>query len=200
MNGSVNRPIVEGDNTQILRASMRSDGISPPDCNSIIEAATQILRRCLRPGITGSVQGLIYGNIQSGKTAVIIAVIALGIDNGYRDFVVLTSNLNALYQQTLDRIQASMHSCEVFGKRDFNRTGNRQVGAHVPVIFVSQKGTHPLPRLTNAIEQLGRQSSSFLVIDDEADQASLDTNVNNDRAPSSINAAISNLRTNVSFG
>ncbi|WP_156119687.1 DEAD/DEAH box helicase family protein [Leptolyngbya sp. KIOST-1] len=186
------RQVVEGTTVQNLRQTMLLEGIAESDCNVIFTTATNILTRCVAPEETGSSQGLIYGNIQSGKTAVIIAVIALGLDNGHQNFVVLTSDLNDLYIQTLNRIQSSLHNCHVLEKQDFKQPPN--LNPSIPLIFVSSKNPTVLPRLTAAIDQLGRNENNFLIIDDEADQASLDTNINNNRPPSSVNREITNLR------
>lgn len=187
-----NHQISEGTTVQSLRQIMLQDGIAAPDCDVIFTTAANILSRCIAPENVGSSKGLIYGNIQSGKTAVIIALIALGLDNGHQNFVVLTSDLNDLYEQTLNRIQSALHTCHVLNKQDFRQPPN--LNPSIPLIFVSSKNRTVLPRLTNTINQLNRNSYNFLIIDDEADQASLDTNVNNNQPPSSVNTAITNLR------
>ena len=193
--GSI-QSISEGSTTQSLRQEMQQNGIASSDCDVIVRTAINILNKCVSLGEEGSTQGLIYGNIQSGKTAVIIAAIAIGLDNGYENFVVLTSDLNDLYQQTFDRIQSSLHGARVLGKMDFrNPTG---IAQNVPLIFVSSKNVTVLPRLATAIDQLGRNAENFLIIDDEADQASLNTNVNNDRPLSGVNREIIELRNSLS--
>jgi hypothetical protein len=49
--------------------------------------------------------GLLYGRIQSGKTAAMIATSALSIDNGFRVVIVMTSNYIELVNQTLARFR-----------------------------------------------------------------------------------------------
>lgn len=98
-----------GDNIQNLSDYLqREESISSDDFKNILNDATDILKYCIAPNEIGSTQGLIYGHIQSGKTAVIITTLALAADNGYRNFIVMTSNLNDIYDQTLDRIQRSL--------------------------------------------------------------------------------------------
>jgi hypothetical protein len=150
-----------------------------------------VFNRCQVVSIPGSTQGLIYGNIQSGKTAVILTLMAYAIDNGIRNFIVLTSDLNDLYNQTLQRIQQAMNSAVVLSKSNFSHTG---VGLFVPVIFVSSKNSTVLSRLNTALQNSQRTTSTFAIIDDEADQASLNTNVNVLRPPSGVNQGIVNLR------
>jgi len=44
---------------------------------------------------------------------------ALAADNGYSNFIVMTSNLNDIYEQTLHRIKGALDSFQVFGKKEF---------------------------------------------------------------------------------
>ena len=52
--------------------------------------------------------GLIYGLVQSGKTGVLTVTGAIGADEGYRTIMILTSDNDPLYEQTLGR--AHSHS------------------------------------------------------------------------------------------
>jgi hypothetical protein len=170
----------------------QEEHISGQDFDNILLVATEVLRRCVALDERGTEKGLIYGNIQSGKTAVIITTMALALDNGYRNFVVLTADLNDLYQQTLDRIQRSLHGLSVLGKRDFTSTSAQN--SNVPWVLISTKNPTMLPRLSRFISNSNRQNQTFIIIDDEADQASLNTNTNNNRPPSTVNREIANLR------
>ena len=58
-----------------------------------LAAARRVLTYLPAPGRgTASPTGLILGRIQAGKTMGIISTIALAADNGYRMFIVLTSD------------------------------------------------------------------------------------------------------------
>jgi hypothetical protein len=182
-----------GTNISNLREYLqREENISHQDFSNILTDATDILQRCINPGQVNSTQGLIYGHIQSGKTAVIITTLALAVDNGYRNFIVMTSDLNDIYNQTLERIQRSLDGFEVLGKRSFQRyTGNPVT----PLVLVSSKNTKVLSKVSALVQRLAWQSQTTLIIDDEADQASLDTNINVPNRPvSAINREITNLR------
>jgi len=183
-----------GDNISNLRDYLqREESISSQDFDNILQDATNILQRCISPSQASSTQGLIYGHIQSGKTAVIITTLALAADNGYRNFIVMTSDLNDIYNQTLDRIKRSLDSFEVLGKSDFQRySGSSSV---MPLTLVSSKNPKVLKKVSSLIQRLAWQSQTTMIIDDEADQASLDTSVNkpNTRA-SSVNLEITNIR------
>jgi hypothetical protein len=186
-------PTNPGSNIASLREYLqREENISFQDFDNILIDATSILQRCVDPGQSSSVQGLIYGNIQSGKTAVIITTLALAADNGYTNFIVMTSNLNDIYNQTLERIQRSLDGFEVLGKRSFQRYTGSPV---TPLVLVASKGVPVLRKVSNLVQRLNWQNRTTLIIDDEADQASLNTNVNDPNRPaSSINREITNLR------
>ncbi len=186
-----------GNNITNLREYLqREENISSQDFDNILRDSTDILQRCINPGQASYTQGLIYGYVQSGKTAVIITTLALAADNGYRNFIVMTSDLNDIYNQTLERIQRSLDGFEVLGKRDFQRYMGNPV---TPLVLVSSKNTKVLSRVSTLVQRLAWQDQTTLIIDDEADQASLDTNVNDPNRPASaINQGITNLRQTLS--
>lgn len=189
----INSP--QGENVTNLREYLNDEeNISYEDFEKIIQTAIEIFERCLSPNEPGSVQGLIYGHIQSGKTSVILTTIALAADNGYTNFIVMTSNLNDIYEQTLDRIKSSLDSFQVFGKKEFRRN-NPGENYGMPLVLVSSKHPGRLHDTSHIIQQLHWQNSSVMIIDDEADQASLNTNINQQEKPTSaVNQAIVNLR------
>lgn len=188
----INSP--QGENITNLREYLHDEeNISYQDFHNILQTAIEIFERCLDPGELGAVQGLIYGHIQSGKTSVILTTIALAADNGYTNFIVMTSNLNDIYQQTLDRVKSSLDSFQVWGKNEFNNNPGDNHG--MPLVLVSSKHQARLGDVSNIIQELHWQNLSVMIIDDEADQASLDTNINQqDRPTSAVNQAIVNLR------
>jgi len=170
----------------------REEGISSADFENILRDAIDIFQRCLPPQQQELVKGLIYGYVQSGKTAVLITTIALAADNGYRNFIVLTSDIVDLYEQTLTRIKKSLNF-EVLGKKDFNRYSG--VDVHSVRVLVSSKNSKILPKLANLVQDLEWKDESTIIIDDEADQASLNTNINKpDTSASKIYTEILNLR------
>ena len=182
-----------GSNIKNLRDYLRrEENISISDFENILRDAVDIFQRCLPNQEQGLVKGLIYGYVQSGKTAVIITTMALAADNGYKNFIVLTSDIVDLYEQTLTRIKKSLHF-EVLGKKDFNRYSGMDV--HSVRVLVSSKNSKILPKLGNLVQSLEWKDESTIIIDDEADQASLNTNINKpNNNPSKIYTEILNLR------
>ncbi|MBP0010039.1 MULTISPECIES: Z1 domain-containing protein [unclassified Roseofilum] len=184
----------DGDNVLNLREYLYDEEhIAYSDFEQILETSCEIFRRSLEPNTVGSCKGLIYGHIQSGKTSVILTTMALAADNGYSNFIVMTSNLNDIYEQTLHRIKGALDSFQVFGKKEFRNGIEFSHG--FPVVLVASKHQGILGRVLQRTEELNWHNQSVLIIDDEADQASLDTNINNPLRPTSrVNQAIINLR------
>ena len=98
--------LTSGNHIQNLQDYLRrEENISTQDFENILKDAQDIFKRCLPVGKTGAIKGLIYGHVQSGKTAIILTTMALAADNGYSNFIVLTSNINDLYDQTQEELK-----------------------------------------------------------------------------------------------
>ncbi len=185
----------QGDNIANLREYLQDgENISSQDFDDkILTVCSDIFQRCSREEVGKKVKGLIYGHIQSGKTAVILTTMALAADNGYKNFVVMTTNLNDIYDQTLDRIKSALDSFQVFGKKDLKERFT--INQELLSVLVVPKHRPTLVRVLDRVHQLSGEHGSVMIIDDEADQASLDTNINDlDKPKSAINQAIVNLR------
>ncbi|QMS91340.1 hypothetical protein HUN01_28470 [Nostoc edaphicum CCNP1411] len=185
---------LNGDNITNLREYLNDEeNISYADFQQILETASEVLEGCLETTKTGSVKGLIYGHIQSGKTSIILTTMALAADNDFNNFVVMTSNLNDIYEQTLERIKGALDSFQVFGKAEIRQTSRATHG--LPLALVCPKDPRRLRDALNIVQLSNWQNQPVIIIDDEADQASLDTNINDQNKPtSSVNRAIVNLR------
>jgi len=120
----------------------------------------------------------------------------MGADEGYRTIIVLTSDNDPLYDQTLGRIQEAFPGIDVLGKNDFkdqNSFLTRIKGGTCAIVTTKNSS-----RLKTLIENFkgGRvRGLSCLIIDDEADQASPNTRASrDDGSVSPINERISELR------
>lgn len=135
--------------------------------------------------IPNQTTGLLYGKVQSGKTNAAMATVALGLANGFRSFIVLTSDNVLLGRQTLDRFRASLGQAgprvcgwtdlsedpDAFGKELSASDRFRDTG----VVFISTKNQAHLSSLLTALGASGAERFPTIVIDDEADHASLNT-------------------------
>ena len=124
---------------------------------------------------------LLYGRIQSGKTAAMILTAALALDNQFRVIVVLTADNVVLVQQTANRFRA-LNGPRVFSAaRDetYEWEGQedeiRQDIAEDGLVFVCPKNAFHLPRVINFLQQIEASLYPALIFDDEADAATPDT-------------------------
>lgn len=125
--------------------------------------------------------GLLYGRVQSGKTVAMITFSAAAIDNGFRVIVVLTSDFVKLVEQTAERFAALdgplIKSALLSDSWDDDREHVRkQIGKH-GVVFICTKNQQRLTSLVEFLHTIGADEYPALVLDDEADQATLDTTV-----------------------
>jgi hypothetical protein len=146
-------------------------------------------------------RGLVLGYVQSGKTTNFTAVIAKAADAGYSFFIVLSGIHNGLRQQTQDRLNGQLWSPSreewhlLTADEDFRPT--HSVDAMVSpgekkVLVVVKKNATRLRALKKWLEEAHPETLArcpFLVIDDEADQASVNT-AKDDSSPSAINQLI----------
>ena len=140
--------------------------------------------------------GLIYGLIQSGKTGVLTVTGAIGADDGYRTIIILTSDNMPLYEQTLARIQEAFPGIDIIGKRDFRDSSEflRRIRGGTCAV-VTTKNSGMLKTLIENFKGGKVRGLACLIIDDEADQASLNTKASKgDGSRSAINDRILELR------
>ena len=177
-----------------LRFYRDSTRATEADCQRLQRSARRIVDKFPPEGTNSVVQGLIYGDIQSGKTGLILATIADAADRGYERFIVLTTDSKDLYQQTYDRVREALDGFEVLGKDDIRTATSRQYQA--PVVLVCSKNGRHLPRALAFTRAGGWDAHTVIIVDDEADQASLNTRVNDKKKgeASTINKSIRELR------
>jgi len=169
---------------------------------SIDEITDGILGQLSNPTIEQfDTRGLVLGYVQSGKTGNFTALIAKAADVGYRLIVVLSGVDKGLRRQTQIRLKQELvgytdnRICAVhrppLGKQwhEFTREdleGDFQPGSvnqaalqmSQPVLLVVKKNGPVLKRLLRWIDDAPdevKRSIPLLVIDDEADHASIDT-------------------------
>jgi hypothetical protein len=123
--------------------------------------------------------GLLYGRVQSGKTVAMITFCAAALDNGFRVIVVLTSDNVRLVEQTAGRFRALDQAlvkdstrAETWGP-DIEHIRD-QIGS-LGLVIVCAKNQSRLSQLIELLDNLGAGQYPALVLDDEADQATLDT-------------------------
>ncbi len=121
--------------------------------------------------------GLLYGQVQSGKTSQILGAIAAAADVGFKLFFLLTTDNVRLQEQTLRRALGALDTLNICGENDDLRF--REGKLRRPTLVILKKNQSVLRRWADIIASSGfcRENPVF-VIDDEADSASLNTLIN----------------------
>lgn len=148
-----------------------------------------------------NIRGLVLGYVQSGKTENYTALIAKAADTGYRLFIILSGTDNGLRLQTQKRLKRELvgypnrrydsvplpplgRQWHEFTREDINGDFRPGYANHAalqgsqPVLLVIKKNGNVLRRLLSWLNEAPddvRQNISMLIIDDEADLASIDT-------------------------
>lgn len=171
---------------------------NPEEVDDIRETAKEVVRKWVDPlsGGKEETNGLIYGLVQSGKTGVLTVTGAMGADEGYRTIIILTSDNDPLYEQTLGRAREAFPGIDIISKKEFRDADSflqRIKGGTCAVVTTKNSGL-----LNTLIENFKRgklRGLTCLIIDDEADQASLNTRARRaDGSRSAINDRIAELR------
>ena len=136
--------------------------------------------------------GLLFGNIQSGKTGQMFGIICEAADRGFPVFVLLTTDNVTLQQQTLKRAQKDLPEFCICGEKDSKIFMENQL--EKPTIVILKKNYRMLELWTKILSNTGyMRGNPLMIIDDEADAASLNTMVNKNKK-SSINKFISMMK------
>ena len=168
---------------------------------SVARESLRILRRMPDPLGVGRAQGrgLVVGYVQSGKTANYAAVAARAADAGYRMVIVLSGIHDALRNQTQSRLVRELRghgdSASVGKewapltneKTDFQGNINAALlqSPTAPYLIVAKKRTPILRKLDTWLAEGERFISQMpvLLVDDESDQASVNTKGNRNPDP-----------------
>lgn len=140
--------------------------------------------------------GLLFGNVQSGKTGQMFGIMCKAADLGFPVFVLLTTDNVVLQQQTLDRVKADLTGFCICGENDSGLF--IQNSLMEPCIIVLKKNVRILRLWANVFASTGfMKGNPLFIIDDEADAASLNTFVNKGRQ-SSINKYLDSIKNGAS--
>ena len=165
--------------------------MSQDEIDNIIKSTIEILSKCVPPSynedIPVSNTGLVLGYVQSGKTMSFTGLITLASDNNYKFIIVLAGTTRILLNQTIERLMDDLNdrnSFEIISEsntlyKDPNTIANIIVNPHrnKTVILTILKHHKHIKHLSNILDNIELKNALFrksiLIIDDEADQASL---------------------------
>lgn len=132
-------------------------------------------------------KGLVYGNVQSGKTAHIASLISMYASAGCRMFIILSGVTNNLRLQTQNRLRHDL-GIDTTGGYDLLTSENDLIGKSLQqiqgkwqndicVIGIFKKNPAALRRLIAYLQNINDKSfwneKQILIIDDECDQYSV---------------------------
>lgn len=140
--------------------------------------------------------GMLFGNVQSGKTGQMFGIICKAADLGFPAFVLLTTDNVVLQQQTLSRVKADLEDFCICGENDSRLFIENKLIK--PTIIVLKKNVRVLKLWANIFNSTGfMRGNPLFIVDDEADAASLNTLINKNRQ-SSINKYLDNIKSGAS--
>ncbi len=154
-------------------AGKRAD---PPELREAIE---EVVEQLQKEATSTQRPGILLGRVQSGKTRAFLGVIARAFDRGYEVAIILTKGTKSLAEQTLSRVKEDF--------RDFISADQVDVFDILAVpdltpyelnrklILVAKKEDDNLRRLLVLVREQypSLREKSVLIIDDEADLASV---------------------------
>ena len=161
----------------------------------LLKCISETVENLLRGAEDPLSPGILLGKIQSGKTRTFIGVIGNAFDRGYDYCIILTKNSKTLAQQTYNRLEKEFNgpiddtSVRLY---DIMRMPPdiTEYDINKKLIFVVKKQTKNLDRLINFFDTYPLTGSKrVLIVDDEADYASIGFKKNN------LNKDEFNLRT-----
>ena len=120
---------------------------------------------------------LLLGNVQSGKTAQVLGILsALADDGDHKVFLYLTTDSVDLQEQTVKRAKDNLKNFIVLSEND-DRSFIQVMKANNPILVVIKKNARVLKRWRNLFaSQNSLKGYPLVIVDDEADAASLNTN------------------------
>lgn len=188
------RPSVGKETLDLFSRSFKLDPIS---ADTVRGQALEILGRCLPPtAAAGAETGLVVGYVQSGKTMSFTTVTALARDNDYHLVIVIAGTSKPLFRQSTDRLVRDLRyndrpdrkwhllSSDSWGPQDTSGLRARLLewrnerfphNERRTVLVTVMKHHGHLGKVIRALRELDLEGTKALIVDDEADQASLNT-------------------------
>ena len=211
--------VLLGESIENLKQRLKSF-LSPQEEESLIQSSIDILKKCVDSSFRNISKkdntGLVIGKIQSGKTLSFTSLIALARDNGYRVVIIISGRTNMLLGQTNKRLIEDLVSNDRNISIEKNVSDSKQKAISIKAITRKLRSKNDKLIILPVLKHQGRilnlkkifknqtikdllSMKSVLIIDDEADQASLNTEARNNEKyglsnKSAIYSSIINLR------
>ena len=139
------------------------------------------------------IKGAVFGSVQSGKTANMEGIIAMGCDVGFNVFVILSGNLKILRDQTRNRLDQDFSGRNQLNFIDVN--SDIAVKPNQKNVIVCLKTPGSLKKLHNIItkNEIQRRKLRVVVMDDEGDLATVDSSSESAKQRATINRHIMSI-------
>jgi hypothetical protein len=188
--GALWQPTIGAESEGIVGHKLPQEARAP-----VLESSSSILSKGVSPTVVSRHAGLVVGYVQSGKTLSFTTVMALARDNGFQLVIVVAGTSKPLLNQSTQRLRRDLRIDNVDGPlrwklytnpvdNENNRRHLQQTiddwrdpdvspGEKATVLVTVMKQHQHLNNLVALLQNLRLQGVSTLIIDDEADQASL---------------------------
>lgn len=138
------------------------------------------------------VVSLLVGDVQSGKTSHMFGLMCAAADESFLNFVLLTTDNILLQQQTLKRAERDLCDFCICGEDDYLKFVENNL--RKPAVIVLKKNSSVLRQWKNNFLSTSICAGNPLfIVDDEADAASLNTQVNKNKQ-STINKHLEEIK------
>lgn len=154
---------------------------------------------------------LLVGKVQSGKTSNLELFSALALDNGFNMVVIYGGYDNTLLKQTANRFKSSFHipndpnyaepTPVIFSSDDSAQilTVDDEIiedllADNKPIFIISMKRPAAMKKVNDLLARIDKSALKAFIIDDEGDQASLNTKKNKENDASATYAAIVRMK------
>lgn len=138
------------------------------------------------------VVSLLVGDVQSGKTSHMFGLMCAAADEGFGIFVLLTTDNILLQQQTFKRAEKDLCDFCICDENDYLKF--TQNNMRKPAVIVLKKNGRVLKQWKNNFSSTQFVAGNPLfIVDDEADAASLNTQVNKSKQ-STINKCLEEIK------
>ena len=159
---------------------LRSNG-NPDLADAINKTVADIVPQYISNfSFTDHVVSLLVGDVQSGKTSHMFGIMCAAADESFMNFVLLTTDNILLQQQTYKRAQRDLCNFCVCDESDYLKFVQNNL--RKPAVIVLKKNASVLKQWKNNFSSTNFCAGNPLfIVDDEADAASLNTQVNKNR-------------------
>lgn len=159
---------------------IRSRG-NPALADAINKTVTDVVPQYISNfSFTDHVVSLLVGDVQSGKTSHMFGLMCAAADESFMNFVLLTTDNVLLQQQTYQRAQRDLCDFCVCDENDYLKFVDNNL--RKPAVIILKKNSSVLRRWKNNFSSTNFCAGNPLfIVDDEADAASLNTQVNKNK-------------------